>query len=175
MPRMKLSVPLLCLISLSWEAPPVGAQAAPAGGPIVTRLVQLFTRLETEWMDAARRKDRAALEGFLADDYELRSAARPGQPIPRADWLQGALSRENLHSFAIGQMAVRELGDVALVSFVYHREIDLGGKDRTADLFVVDAWVQKDGVWKVKARYASPMEGRPSAGSGTSEGGQKPR
>ena len=57
-------------------------------------------------------------------------------------------------------MAVRELGDVALVSFVYHREIDLGGKDRTADLFVVDAWAQKDGAWKVKARYASPLEGR---------------
>ena len=160
MSKMKPSILILGLLSLCSKAPFAGAQAA-SSGPTVTRLVQLFTRLETEWMDASRRKDQAALEGFLADDYELRSAARPGQPIPRGDWLQGALNRENLHSFTIGQMAVRELGDVALVSFVYHREIDLGGKNRTADLFVVDAWLQKDGAWKVKARYASPLEGRP--------------
>src|SRR5262249_45250640 len=52
------------------QAPPTGR--AP-GGPTVTRLVQMFTGLETEWMEAARRKDRAALERFLADDYELRT------------------------------------------------------------------------------------------------------
>src|SRR5262249_53311661 len=150
------------------QAPPTGR--AP-GGPTVTRLVQMFTGLETEWMEAARRKDRAALERFLADDYELRTSARPGEPIPPEEWLQTAMDRYNLRSFTIGQMAVRELGDAALVSFLYRQEAELEGRDRSGDFFVVDAWVRTDGVWKVKARYAGPVEGRPLPGSGKKTGG----
>jgi ketosteroid isomerase-like protein len=169
------NAPILFLIAWGVAGPLVHAQAPPTGrapgGPTVTRLVQMFTGLETEWMDAARRRDKAALERFLADDYELRISSLPGEPIPREEWLQAAMNRYNLRSFTIGQMAVRELGDAALVSFLYSQEADVEGRDRSGDFFVIDAWVQKDGVWKVKARYAGPVEGRPLPGSAKKTGG----
>jgi ketosteroid isomerase-like protein len=174
MTKGKSSVAILCLFSFGLGAPFVAAQAASRGrapgGPTVTRLVQLFTRLETEWMDAARRKDETALGRFLADDYELRASARPGEPIPRAEWLQGAMAPDNVHSFTISQMAVRELGGVALVSFLYHEDSGAAGKDGGSSFFVVDAWVEREGVWEVKARYANPLERPTGPGNGMKMG-----
>ena len=140
------------------------------GGPTVTRLVQLFTGLETEWAEAVRRKDHAALERLLDDDYELRVSAQPGEPIPREEWLDTAMNRFGLRSFSIGQMAVRDLRDVALVSFRYSQEADVDGRDQSGDFFVVDAWVRKDGAWRVKARYAGPVEERSAPGSSRKTG-----
>jgi hypothetical protein len=67
-------------------------------------------------------------------------------------------------------MAVRDLGDVALVSLLYTQDADVEGRDRSGDFFVVDAWLRRNGVWKVKARYAGPVEGRPAPGSGKKTG-----
>jgi ketosteroid isomerase-like protein len=146
--------------------PAAGQDAPPTGGrvPTVTRLVKIMTELETHWMDAVRRKDQAALEGILDQDYELRTSARPGDPVPRAAWLASAMGDYNLRSFQVSQMAVRSLGDLAIVSFSCSQGATVAGKDRSGDFFLVDVWRQKADEWKVLARYAGPVEGRPSPG-----------
>lgn len=165
----------LALAPLLLLLPPGAHAQAPPGGvgriPTVTRLVQLFTGLETEWLDAVRRKDEAVLGRLLADDFELRNGASPGEPVPRADWLHDAIGRGDPRSFVVSRMAVRELGDVAIVSFLCAPE---SGDGREA-LFVVDAWVRKDGQWTVKARYAAPAAVRPAPPSGKKTGAEAAR
>ncbi len=129
---------------------PAGALAQdPAAGriPTVSRLVQLFSRLEAEWMEAASRGDATALGGLVADDFEARSAQAPALPTPRAEWLAAA---RGVAAPAPSEMAVRALGDVAVVS------CRLTQAEHSA--FVVDVWVESQGSWKVVARYASGSE-----------------
>jgi ketosteroid isomerase-like protein len=136
-----------CLLA----AAPAHPQGAASGRiPTVSRLVQLFSRLEVEWMDAARRGDAADLDRLVAEDFEVRTAEAPGAPAPRAAWL--AASR-GVAVPAPSEMAVRSVGDVAVVS------CRLGGKGGSGT-FVVDLWVQTRGDWKIVARYESPARDR---------------
>jgi hypothetical protein len=111
----------------------------------VSRLVLQFSRLEGEWMEAAKRGDGPTLDRLVADDFEVRRGESPGVPAPRAEWLMAA---PHAPVPAVSQMAVRALGDVAVVSF-------RAGTDSGVASFVVDLWVQRAGDWKVAARYES--------------------
>jgi hypothetical protein len=113
--------------------------------PTVSRLVVLFSRLETEWMEAARRGDGPTLDRLVADDFEVRRAEAPAAPTPRAEWLTAT---RGAAVPAVSQMAVRALGDVAVVSF-------RGVGDSGSAAFVVDLWLQRGGDWQIAARYES--------------------
>ena len=122
--------------------------------PTVTRLVKLFLDLEAELLLAQRDGDRQALENRLTDDFELRVAARPGQPIPRADWVRNSLQRKPA-AMEIEQMAVHDEGPVAVASFLLRPH-----SRREPPLFIVDTWVRDGDDWRLKVRYAAPVPPR---------------
>lgn len=127
---------------------PLGAgpqETATGRIPTVSRLVQLFSSLEIEWMEAASRGDASALAKLVADDFEGRNDQAPGVPTPRAEFLAAA---RGVAAPTPSEMAVRALGDVAVVSCRMRRGDERGP-------FVVDVWVRTGGGWKVVARYAS--------------------
>jgi len=138
---------VVCALVLSATSA-LAADEAPSRVPTVTRLVKLFMEREDALSAAMSRGDTAALSQTLADDFELRTGARAASPTPRADFVANA---QRMHAPArpAERMAVHELGDLAVVSFVQ------GGDARTA-LFVVDVWRQQAGDWKLAVRYASP-------------------
>jgi hypothetical protein len=144
--------PLIALLA-ALSAP---AWAAQAGGepqqriPTVTRLVQLFSTLESELMAAVQKGDTAAIDKMLADDFELRSGAMPGTPTPRAEWLQRSHGQV---AAPIEQMAVHDYGSAAVVSYLWKR----GARH---DIFIVDVWGKSGDAWKLSARYASPAGDR---------------
>ena len=121
--------------------------------PIVTRLVQRFSELESSLMDATAAGDATRAAAFLAQDFEMRVGSAPDNPIPRPEWLL----RIGAHPTRcdIGSMAVHDLVNSAAVSF------RCGGS--RASSFVLDIWVSDRGGWKLQVRYASPAAG-PSSG-----------
>ena len=130
-------------------AVPAAAQdLAPGRIPTVTRLVRIFAGLENSLNEAVRRHDQLGLARLLAEDFEMRSGTRPGQPVPRAEWLQ-ALERNPSALPAPEQMAARDMGSVVLVSY-------LGRRAEGGNLFVVDAWRPEGSDWKLAGRYAAP-------------------
>jgi ketosteroid isomerase-like protein len=172
---MKALLAPLGILAAALVGSPAPLAAAPAQGPTVTRLVQLFTGLETEWLEAVRHKDQAALERLLLDDFELRAADAPGVPVPRADWMRDALAAEPVRSFELRQMAVRSFADTAVVSFLCHLDARPDGKQNTTDVSVVDIWVQRQGEWKAAARYAGPALPASMPGAGARPNGIEKR
>jgi hypothetical protein len=130
---------------------PALAIAQTARVPTVTRLVKLFLDLEAELLLAQRDGDRAALERRLADDFEMRVGAKPGEPVPRNDWLDGALAHKP-PLMEIEQMAVHDQGSAALVSFLLRPP-----GPREVPTFVVDTWVRRGDAWCLAVRYAAPV------------------
>ena len=155
---MKRFFIFLGLLAAFGNAPAAG-QAHPSGrGAVVsmTRNVALFTKLENDWFDAIQRHDPDAINRYVADGFEIRSAAAPGVPTARDEalrqWAQLPAARAS-----ISQMAVHEYGDLMLVSFLW----TLGGSAAPAQLpqsfFVVDTWKRSGADWKVAVRYAAPV------------------
>jgi hypothetical protein len=146
----RLLVGLFWLAALPAVSTPAIAADEPATGRVgtVTRLVKIFLDREEALSAAMRAGDAASLERTLTDDFELRAGARAASPIPRADFLKDVV-RSRPASEAPGRMAVHDLGNVAIVSFVQ-------GDDAKRAIFVVDVWRQSGPDWKLAIRYAAP-------------------
>lgn len=144
---------------LTWPAASF-AQGSTAV-PTVTRLVKVFQQLETQFAQAARAGDTAALEALLADDFELRAARRPGEPVARAQWL-AAIQQQPAPDARIEQMAAHDHGAIVDVSFLL-RPVAAGPAKRgtEAPLFIVDTWARDGDAWRLKVRYAGVVGSSP--------------
>jgi hypothetical protein len=133
-------------------APPTDT---PGRIPTVTRLVKLFYEREGELVSALKNKEQVKLDALVAEDFELRSAAAPGVPVPRADWLSKSLAEASAYSGGIEQMAVHGLNDTSIVSFLWKsaNSVQTGA---LPDVFVIDVWRLSGNEWKLAIRYASP-------------------
>ena len=150
MPMRRLVLALACTVALLAAAP-----AAPQV-PTVTRLVKLFDGLEGELQAALGRADTATLDRLVAADFEQRSGAEPGAPLPRAEWLQLNSQRSDAPSQRL-QMAAHERGDTLIVSFLWAHA------DKRRDLFVVDVWQRQQDQFQLATRYVASASGPRSA------------
>ena len=119
-----------------------------------------FRALEIAWSQAIRAQDRERLETFLSPDYTLTVALPTGLSVTeREAWLQNAVTVYKIHEFEFTEMAVRRIGDVAIVSSRYKQKATVNGRDRSGNAFLTDVWVRADGKWRVSARYSSSVKG----------------
>ncbi|MGZ4960316.1 MAG: nuclear transport factor 2 family protein [Methylomonas sp.] len=127
-------------------AAPMSTAAAPIA--MATRLVVLFGELEKNIQTAIEQGQQSRLEGFLTDDFEMWAGPRPGEPVPKADWLKESITHPEAVKFRhIEQVVAKDFGDIVIVSFKW------GGE---TDIFVIDIWKKINGTWKLSTRYAGP-------------------
>ena len=132
------------------------AMAADSGVgriPVITRLVQVFSELESSLGEAVAKRDTQAVAKIVSDDFEMRIGAMPSNPIPRAAWIQQSFT-EPQSSSVIEQMAVHDYGKVAVVSFL--QKIKTAKSKATRAIYIVDVWSQGPDDWQLATRYASP-------------------
>ncbi len=138
-------IALTCL-----AAPAAQAQQARSQPPVLTRLVQFYSDAEQRLAAAINRKDTGEIGRLVADDFELRSAANIGTPVPRADWIAQSFKEAPL-SISIAQMAVHDYGNVRIVSFMMTTNAPGGGPS----FGVIDVWTQSGETSVLRARYAA--------------------
>jgi ketosteroid isomerase-like protein len=127
-----------------------------------TKQVTLFTGMETQLLQAVQKKDQAALEALVGDDFEI---AMPGaDPLAGEDWVDSVMAREFvLKSFVIRQMSVADLGDSAIVKFERLQQATFKGQSQSGEFFVVDLWKKSGDSWKLANRYVSLVRALPLA------------
>jgi len=152
----------LILLGLSAALSASAAAQTPTGGrggPVPTRNVAIFTKLENALADAVQRHDAEAMSRILSDDFEIRSAPLPGVPTARDEAVHAWAQLPAPASAAIGQMAVHDYGELMVVSFV--------SKQGAQSFFVVDTWKHAGTDWKLAVRYAAPIVEGAAAVPGT--------
>ena len=122
-----------------------GNQGAPAA--LATRSVSHYLELERALADALHARRRDAVQKMLAPDFEARSAESL-DASPAADWLAEQLRAAP--ATHVRDVAVREFGDVAVVSF-WADNVAPGA--RRSPLYVIDVWQQPQ--QRLASRYVS--------------------
>ena len=152
--RKTLFLTLLLSMTVSVFAASASASEGSAGRiPTVTRLVRMFSEMEGNLVQAVEKRDKQAVSKMLSDDFEMRIGATPGDPIPRAAWMQQSFA-EPKSSSIIEQMAVHDFGKVAVVSFLWKMQIEKSAG--VHEISIVDIWTQGPDNWKLTVRYAGP-------------------
>lgn len=142
---------LLSVCAFAQDQRPTGG--LPSGGrtETPTRGVVKYKTMERALLQAQQEKQQDAIHRMLADDFEVWSAEQ-NEPTPRELWEQNAAAT-NITWFQIRNMAVRDFGNVAVVSFLLDRHGETNGKPVSASIFIVDVWQQQTG--KLAVRYQS--------------------
>ncbi|MDD5460268.1 MAG: hypothetical protein PHG00_01340 [Methylococcales bacterium] len=147
---------LIIIFTFSWSAEG-GPLSGDAGKiPSLTRQVKTFSELENDLIEALKSRNQLKLDQLVAEDFEMRTAASPDNPVPYSEWLKTSLEEASAYTFHIGRMAVHDLNENAIVSFVWDSFAD--NKQGIRNVFLVDVWKKQGVAWKLAIRYASPVQ-----------------
>jgi len=121
-----------------------------------TRQVSMFTRLETQMLQAVQKKDKAGLQAMLTDDFAIEM---PNSDLLAADdWLDSVMAQGfNLKRFGVRQVSLADLGNAAVVKYDRIQEATSNGKSDNGEFFVVDLWKKTGDSWKLANRYVSKV------------------
>jgi ketosteroid isomerase-like protein len=128
--------------------------AAPAKG---TSAEQELTKLTNDWNAAMAKRDVAALERILSDDWTLVSA--DGAVGSKAEFLADLRSGDYaLSSTVVNEMKVRAYGNAAVVITHYTTvKEQYKGKDISGSYRTIDTWVKRGGRWQCVATAGSKI------------------
>lgn len=115
---------------------------------------------ETQIMDALRQRDRDTLETLVGDDFTL-TTGRPGAEVrSREEWLRVAVESYVLEDYEFEEITVQLYGDAAIARSRYRQRGALGDERRDTTYRMTDVWIRdSEGVWRLEARHAQPVEG----------------
>ena len=156
-PRSASALIAICMLAAAQE--PVKPKLTPTI-TTATKQVTLFTRLESQLLQAVQRKDQAALEGMLGDDFEI--AMPDADPLAGEDWVDTVIAKDFLlKSFFIRQMSVADQGDSAVVKYQRVQQASWKGMNESGEFFVVDLWKKNADVWQLANRYVAKVRALP--------------
>jgi len=158
-------------MAVAAERAPTPLPAVPTGGRepseaqasiTPTRTATLFGGLERDVAEAIKRRDAAALDRLLLDDFDLLASSHPEEPVSREDW-QDAVLAAPPKSFRISGVSVHMVGEsAAAVSFLYEQQVKAPAP--SGRFMFVDLWSRVQGRWRLQARFASPSGDAPVPG-----------
>lgn len=144
---MKVAVAMSVMLGLATVA---AAQPANA---------DFFGKKTTEFYEAMKKQDAAALGGVFSDDFLYTAAS--GEVLSKAQYIEALTKLMALQAYSLKPVAVHIYGDATAVA-VYRVPVTtrIQGKDYNAALTATDTWVKLSGTWKMVAHHVSPAPGK---------------
>lgn len=123
------------------------AQKTPDAPGMQTEIARLTAQADA-WDKAIVRKDRAAIEANMADDFRQIDSA--GNVETKASFVDGLMSDKlEIDPYAVEDFDVRLYGDVALLSGRTNMTGRYEGKPFTSHYRYIDIYARKDAAWKI--------------------------
>ena len=152
------SVSLLLYVTMAGALHGCGSNA-PVHDTDRPAIVAQLTSQADRWDKAIVRKDRAAVESNMAEDF--RQIDGYGNLETKASFVEGIVSQKlTIDPYSVEDFEVRLYGDVALLSGRTRMTGRYDGKDFASHYRYIDTYVRRDGAWKVVSvqitRMATP-------------------
>ena len=120
---------------------------------------QEIRKLAHEWLDAGRRRDPAALDRILADDFLISGWQPEGRLADKQYYIEDCLKPVDIQqgSYSYDRWKVRIYGETAVVHCVLDIHALVDGHEWGAEVLVTDVWVKERDAWRVVSRHTSPI------------------
>ncbi|NOT28112.1 MAG: nuclear transport factor 2 family protein [Acidobacteria bacterium] len=137
-------------------APPAESAPAVAAAP-AEDVEATITQLERDWVAAIIKKDTAAIDRLLAEDFNGTSPTAHVYPKSSA---MDDLTKGNfvVDSMVLDEISVNVYGDTAVAFTSQEEKSRYDGKDTSGHYHYTDVWVKKDGQWQVVASHGSRFD-----------------
>ncbi|HEX5685210.1 MAG TPA: nuclear transport factor 2 family protein [Ideonella sp.] len=123
------------------------AQPALAAAPNAADLAQL-TRQANDWDAAIVRKDRAAIETNMAEDF--RQIDGDADIENKASFVESLMSPKlKIDPYTVEDFEVRQYGDTALISGRTKMTGSWDGKPFSTHYRYIDIYAKQGGAWKI--------------------------
>ncbi len=121
--------------------------------------VEMFGRLERQWMDALAAKDEPTLQRMLAPEFTIVGVGSTADDLAgdRASWLRVGLARP-FPPHEVTHVRVTRAGDVAVVQCVLTADYppkSLTPEGGRVQFLTTDVWVKRGSDWQVLTRHSS--------------------
>ena len=124
-------------------------------------LVERLTAQADAWDKAIVRKDRAAIEANMADDF--RQIDRAGNVETKKSFVDGLMSPDlQIDPYTVEELDVRLYGDTALLSGRTRMTGRYQGKPFASHYRYIDIYVRQGDAWKIVSVQISPIPERPA-------------
>ena len=111
-------------------------------------VVARLTAQANQWDQAIVRKDRAAIEANMAEDF--RQIDGSGNLETKTSFVEGIVSDQlEIDPYSVEEFDVRVFGDIALLSGRTRMTGRYAAKPFTSHYRYIDAYVRRNGEWKV--------------------------
>jgi FKBP-type peptidyl-prolyl cis-trans isomerase len=130
--------------------------------------------IERETAEAFKNKDVAALNRILAPDFIFTAA--DGQVLDRAGYIDVAVKKINIESYALEDLVTRGHGDTCIVAGRWSGKFENEGKKMTATMRFTDTFVKRLGRWQMIASHETMLSHKEEQSVGeeiTTESGLK--
>jgi ketosteroid isomerase-like protein len=108
------------------------------------------------WMAAVARNDAAACDRILDDRFTM--VTDRGSQIDKAQWLHNMERRMSWQEPpAFLDTRVLVVGDAAVMTSRNLIQATLDGQEWSAELYLTDVWVRRNGTWRIVRRHASRL------------------
>jgi ketosteroid isomerase-like protein len=118
---------------------------------------QTLMQMERDWTQAGLKKDAAALDKIIADDWVAISY--DGKSYTKAqvmaDLKSGASATQSID---LGSMKVREFANTAIVTGSDTEKSTYKGKDTSGKYVWTDVFVKRQGRWQAAASQSTKVE-----------------
>jgi ketosteroid isomerase-like protein len=126
-----------------------------------TALVDRLTAQADAWDKAIVRKDRAAIEGNMAEDF--RQIDREGNVETKKSFVDGLMSPDlQIDPYTVEELDVRLYGDTALLSGRTRMTGRYQGKPFASHYRYIDIYVRQGDAWKIVSVQISPIPEAPA-------------
>lgn len=157
LPRIRIARLALLLSLAAWTVAAC-TTTAPPGPANAGEVVALLTAQADRWDKAIVRKDRAAIEANMAEDF--RQIDAQGNVETKAVFVEGLLSPELvIDPYTVEDFDVRLYGDVALLSGRTRMTGRYQGRPFASHYRYIDIYVRRGGAWKIVSVQISRIPG----------------
>ena len=116
---------------------------------------QAVIKLEREWSEAYKNRDKAALERILADDYIYTD--ENGKSYNKTLYLAGVTQNLKVESYTLDDITAKVYGDTAILVGRWTGTLTDNGKDISGAYRFTDTFVKRRGRWVAIATQETRM------------------
>jgi hypothetical protein len=121
------------------------------------QIEQEIIKLTHARLEAVRRRDRAALEQIIADDFLIAGWLPDGQLGDKQTYIEDCLRPVEVEqgTYSCERWQFRKYDHIVIANYIFKWHALVNGKEWGGMALITSVWANKDGSWQLVVNHSS--------------------